>query len=167
MSKTLIIGGLLLLLSGLMGCGGDTDEAATDAECIDTAAIETETVSEMPDVELITTESGLQYADLKEGEGDPAAAGMRVEMHYTGWLQEDGKKGKKFDSSHDRNQTFRFGLGASQVIKGWDEGVAGMKPGGQRILVIPPELGYGAQDKGVIPPNSTLIFEVEYVGPAQ
>jgi FKBP-type peptidyl-prolyl cis-trans isomerase FkpA len=106
--------------------------------------------------------SGLKYTDSKVGDGATAAAGHKVSVHYTGWLSNNGEKGKKFDSSVDRGQPFGFGLGARQVIRGWDEGVAGMKVGGKRTLVIPPELGYGAQGAGgVIPPNATLIFDVE------
>lgn len=106
-----------------------------------------------------STSSGLQYWDLKEGTGATASAGKSVSVHYTGWLAKDGKK---FDSSVDRGQPFMFQLGAGQVIKGWDEGVSGMKVGGKRQLRIPPELGYGARGAGgVIPPNATLIFDVE------
>jgi FKBP-type peptidyl-prolyl cis-trans isomerase FkpA len=105
-----------------------------------------------------TTETGLVIEDLVEGTGDMAAAGQTVSVHYTGWLTD----GTKFDSSKDRNDPFRFGLGQRQVIAGWDEGVAGMKVGGVRKLTIPPELGYGARGAGgVIPPNATLVFEVE------
>ena len=104
------------------------------------------------------TDSGLKYEDLVEGEGDTAAAGKQVTVHYTGWLTD----GRKFDSSLDRNDPFRFHLGAGQVIRGWDEGVAGMKVGGKRKLTIPPHLGYGVHGAGgVIPPNATLVFEVE------
>jgi FKBP-type peptidyl-prolyl cis-trans isomerase FkpA len=100
----------------------------------------------------------LKYEDLKEGTGDEAKNGDVVEVHYTGWLTNK----KKFDSSLDRKMPFSFKLGAGQVIRGWDEGVAGMKVGGKRKLTIPPELGYGARGAGgVIPPNATLIFEVE------
>ena len=107
------------------------------------------------------TDSGLKYEDLTVGEGDTAEAGHMVTVHYTGWLTD----GNKFDSSKDRNDPFRFKLGASQVIRGWDEGVAGMKIGGVRKLTIPSNLGYGAQGAGgVIPPNATLIFEVELLG---
>ena len=107
---------------------------------------------------VITTKSGLKYEELKEGTGDEAKAGDTVDVHYTGWL----KDGKKFDSSLDRKEPFSFKLGAGKVIKGWDEGVAGMKVGGKRKLTIPPELGYGARGAGnVIPPNTELIFEVE------
>jgi FKBP-type peptidyl-prolyl cis-trans isomerase FkpA len=112
---------------------------------------------------IITTESGLQYEELSVGEGETAAAGHHVSVHYTGWLRnEDGSAGKKFDSSKDRNQAFQFPLGAGHVIRGWDEGVQGMKVGGSRRLIIPGELGYGARGAGhVIPPNATLIFDVE------
>jgi FKBP-type peptidyl-prolyl cis-trans isomerase len=102
--------------------------------------------------------NGLQYIDAAEGAGPQAQAGQRVSVHYTGWLTD----GTKFDSSRDRGQPFQFGLGAGQVIKGWDTGVAGMRVGGQRRLIVPPELGYGARGAaGVIPPNSTLKFDVE------
>jgi FKBP-type peptidyl-prolyl cis-trans isomerase FkpA len=111
---------------------------------------------------MVTTESGLQYEDTLVGEGAVAKAGQHVSVHYTGWLYNDGIKGAKFDSSKDRNDPFAFGLGGGQVIKGWDEGVQGMKVGGARTLVIPPQLGYGARGAGgVIPPNATLMFDVE------
>lgn len=111
---------------------------------------------------MTTTPSGLKYEDHPVGAGIEAVAGTMVSVHYTGWLDEGGKKGKKFDSSVDRGEPFQFPLGAGRVIKGWDEGVAGMKIGGKRTLVIPAELGYGAQGAGsVIPPNATLIFDVE------
>lgn len=111
---------------------------------------------------MITTPSGLQYEDTQLGTGAEAKSGQRVSVHYTGWLFNDGKQGNKFDSSKDRGQPFQFGLGAGQVIKGWDEGVQGMKVGGTRRLVIPAALGYGARGAGgVIPPNATLLFEVE------
>ncbi len=114
----------------------------------------------------VTTPSGLQYVDLTVGKGDVAKAGDQVSVHYTGWLQNpDGSKGRKFDSSKDRGQPFQFALGQGQVIKGWDEGVQGMKVGGVRELIIPPALGYGQRGAGgVIPPNATLIFEVELLG---
>jgi FKBP-type peptidyl-prolyl cis-trans isomerase FkpA len=112
-----------------------------------------------------TTPSGLQYEDTVVGEGDEAAAGDHVTVHYTGWLFESGEAGRKFDSSKDRGDPFAFELGAGMVIRGWDEGVAGMRVGGRRRLVIPPELGYGARGAGgVIPPNATLLFEVELLG---
>lgn len=111
---------------------------------------------------MITTDSGLRYEDTVTGAGAEAQAGQAVQVHYTGWLDQDGQKGRKFDSSKDRGQPFRFTLGAGMVIGGWDEGVQGMKVGGTRLLVIPPELGYGARGAGgVIPPNATLQFEVE------
>lgn len=109
-----------------------------------------------------TSASGLQYEDTIPGTGATAVAGQRVSVHYTGWLFNDGVQGGKFDSSKDRGQPFQFGLGGGQVIKGWDEGVQGMKVGGTRRLVIPADLGYGARGAGgVIPPNATLLFEVE------
>lgn len=112
--------------------------------------------------EPITTESGLKYIDHKVGDGTAAAKGDTVEVHYTGWLYEDGKRGEKFDSSLDRGQPFKFELGAGRVIRGWDEGVEGMKIGGKRELIIPSELGYGSRGAaGAIPPNATLDFEVE------
>ena len=112
-----------------------------------------------------TTPSGLQYIDTQEGSGDTATAGQHVTVHYTGWLYKDGEQGAKFDSSRDRNDPFDFPLGGGFVIAGWDEGVQGMKVGGQRTLIIPPELGYGARGAGgVIPPNATLKFDVELLG---
>ena len=110
---------------------------------------------------IVTTASGLIIEDIVAGEGALAEAGQFVSVHYTGWLTD----GKKFDSSKDRNDPFDFGLGQRQVIAGWDEGVQGMKVGGKRKLTIPPELGYGARGAGgVIPPNATLVFEVELLG---
>ena len=112
-----------------------------------------------------TTPSGLQFIDNVVGDGQEAAAGQHVTVHYTGWLYNNGEQGAKFDSSRDRNDPFDFPLGAGMVIKGWDEGVQGMKIGGQRTLIIPPELGYGARGAGgVIPPNATLKFDVELLG---
>ena len=106
--------------------------------------------------------SGLKYTDTTVGTGAVASSGHKVSVHYTGWLYNNGQKGNKFDSSVDRGQPFSFALGAQQVIRGWDEGVAGMKVGGKRTLIIPPELGYGARGAGgVIPPNATLMFDVE------
>ena len=112
-----------------------------------------------------TSPSGLQYEDTVVGDGATAASGQHVTVHYTGWLYQDGAAGRKFDSSKDRGQPFEFSLGAGMVIRGWDEGVAGMRVGGTRRLVISPELGYGARGAGgVIPPNATLLFEVELLG---
>ena len=110
----------------------------------------------------MTTASGLKIIDTQVGTGATPRTGQTCVMHYTGWLYENGQKGKKFDSSVDRNEPFEFPIGQGQVIAGWDEGVATMKVGGKRTLIIPPELGYGARGAGgVIPPNATLIFEVE------
>ena len=109
----------------------------------------------------VTTESGLKYIDLQVGDGDSPQKGQNVTVHYTGTLD----NGKKFDSSRDRNQPFSFKIGVGQVIQGWDEGVASMNVGGQRLLIIPPELGYGSRGAGrVIPGNATLIFDVELLG---
>ncbi len=117
---------------------------------------------------MITTASGLQYDDTTAGTGATAQVGTNVSVHYTGWLhdpQRPNGRGAKFDSSKDRGQPFRFELGGGQVIGGWDEGVQGMCVGGTRVLLIPPELGYGARGAGgVIPPNATLVFEVDLLG---
>ena len=113
----------------------------------------------------MTTSSGLKITDTQAGTGASPKTGQTCVMHYTGWLYQDGKKGAKFDSSVDRGQAFEFPIGTGRVIKGWDEGVASMKVGGKRTLIIPPELGYGARGAGgVIPPNATLLFEVELLG---
>jgi peptidylprolyl isomerase len=110
----------------------------------------------------VTTASGLQIIDTTVGTGASPKPGQTCVMHYTGWLYENGQKGKKFDSSVDRNEPFEFPIGQHRVIAGWDEGVATMKVGGKRTLIIPPALGYGARGAGgVIPPNATLIFDVE------
>ena len=109
-----------------------------------------------------TTPSGLQFEDTVVGTGPEAKPGHNVTVHYTGWLFVDGEQGSKFDSSLDRNDPFVFPLGRGRVIRGWDEGVQGMRTGGKRKLTIPPELGYGARGAGgVIPPDATLVFEVE------
>jgi peptidylprolyl isomerase len=114
---------------------------------------------------VVTTSSGLKIIDIEAGTGAMPRKGQTVVVHYTGWLYENGKKGEKFDSSLDRGKPFEFPIGTGQVIAGWDEGVATMKVGGKRTLIIPPELGYGARGAGgVIPPNATLIFDVELLG---
>ncbi len=111
---------------------------------------------------MTTTKTGLKYTDQKVGTGDVAMKGNSVQVHYTGWLYLDGKRGAKFDSSVDRNMPFQFKLGGREVIAGWDEGVEGMKVGGKRELIIPPDLAYGPREVGgLIPANSTLDFEVE------
>lgn len=113
----------------------------------------------------MTTSSGLQITDTVEGTGATPKTGQICVMHYTGWLYTNGIKGKKFDSSVDRNEPFEFPIGRGRVIKGWDEGVATMKVGGKRTLIIPPALGYGASGAGgVIPPNAVLMFDVELLG---
>jgi peptidylprolyl isomerase len=113
----------------------------------------------------VKTASGLTIIDAKVGTGASPKSGQTCVMHYTGWLYENGQKGKKFDSSVDRGQPFEFKIGLHQVIAGWDEGVATMKVGGRRTLIIPPELGYGARGAGsAIPPNASLIFDVELLG---
>jgi peptidylprolyl isomerase len=110
----------------------------------------------------MTTASGLQIIDSQVGTGASPKPGQTCVMHYTGWLYENGQKGKKFDSSVDRNEPFEFPIGQRRVIAGWDEGVASMKVGGKRTLIIPPALGYGARGAGgAIPPNATLMFDVE------
>ena len=141
---------LFLLLSAvvlvLAACGGGNQIADTPTPAGDTLGAG------------VTTASGLQLQDLEVGYGPEARAGDVASMHYIGWLED----GTKFDSSLDRGRPFEFTLGAGEVIKGWDEGVAGMKVGGKRTLTIPPELGYGTRGFGdIIPPNATLIFEVE------
>ena len=133
--KTVFSAGVLLPLLLVVACGGDSEE-------------------------LITTATGLQYKDLVVGTGEPAQAGARATVHYTGWLED----GTKFDSSVDSGRPFEFVIGQGKVIKGWDEGVATMKVGGIRKLVIPPDLAYGDSAVGPIPPGSTLIFEVELLG---
>jgi FKBP-type peptidyl-prolyl cis-trans isomerase FkpA len=139
---------LLALALGLAaGCGGSTTTEGTGQNMGQSNITE------------------LQRQDGRVGTGNEAAAGRQVTVHYTGWLYDgarDDHKGTKFDSSRDRNEPFSFRLGAGEVIRGWDEGVAGMKVGGQRTLTIPPDYGYGARGAGgVIPPNATLVFDVE------
>jgi peptidylprolyl isomerase len=129
--------------------GGVVFQAASEAKAQSTGTV-------------MTTESGLKIEDTKAGTGASPKTGQICVMHYTGWLYENGAKGEKFDSSVDRGEPFEFPIGTGRVIKSWDEGVASMKVGGKRTLIIPPELGYGARGAGgVIPPNATLVFEVE------
>lgn len=139
---------LLLAVLPLAACNAADPPPATDTK--ETAAV------------------SVAITDLKEGSGPAVAAGQAAVVHYTGWLYAAGApdhKGRKFDSSHDHGQPFTFHIGAGEVIPGWDQGVAGMKVGGQRRLVIPPELGYGSRGAGgVIPPGATLVFDVELVG---
>ncbi len=135
--------GSLLVLCLLVGCNNPAPGAAPAGSAKE-----------------VTLQDGLKYTDDVVGTGTEATTGKTAVVHYTGWLSD----GKKFDSSKDRNQPFSFPLGRGQVIKGWDEGVVGMKVGGKRTLIIPPSLGYGAQGAGgVIPPNATLKFEVELI----
>lgn len=116
---------------------------------------------------MTTTPSGLEFEDIIIGSGELASKGQSVTVHYTGWLFQDGVQGTKFDSSKDRRDPFIFSLGAGMVIRGWDDGVAGMRVGGTRTLIIPPALGYGARGAGgVIPPNATLKFDVELLSVA-
>ncbi|MCS6813990.1 MAG: FKBP-type peptidyl-prolyl cis-trans isomerase [Cyanobacteria bacterium] len=132
--------------------------SATITESQSTTIISMSTPQSDAPKPVVTTPSGLQYIDLVEGTGDSPKPGQRVKVHYTGTLED----GSKFDSSRDRKRPFEFKIGVGQVIRGWDEGVASMKVGGRRQLIIPPELGYGARGAGgVIPPNATLIFDVE------
>ena len=139
---------------------------AAIAVALSVAATGVIAMSEAADAQPVTTTpSGLKIIDVKVGTGPAPKPGQTCVMHYTGWHYENDKKGAKFDSSLDRNQPFSFPIGQHQVIAGWDEGVATMKVGGKRTLIIPPELGYGARGAGgVIPPNATLIFDVELLG---
>jgi FKBP-type peptidyl-prolyl cis-trans isomerase FkpA len=142
---------VVLALVALLGCGDKADRAPAAARGF-SAALGIDTAA------MTRTPSGLRYQDVTVGSGNTATAGKTVSVHYTGWLP----NGEKFDSSRDRNQPFGFNLGAGQVIAGWDEGVAGMKVGGRRKLVIPPDLGYGtAGAPPDIPPGATLVFDVE------
>jgi FKBP-type peptidyl-prolyl cis-trans isomerase len=146
---------------GERGAGGDIPPNATLMFEVELLAL-SGGAEEALTLTLQTTASGLQFEDTLIGEGAEATAGQRVTVHYTGWLFKNGGKGKKFDSSKDRGDPFRFELAGGEVIKGWDEGVQGMKVGGTRLLVIPSELGYGTRGAGgVIPPNATLLFEVD------
>jgi FKBP-type peptidyl-prolyl cis-trans isomerase len=150
------LGWIVVWGAAAVACGGtqpQTETASPQAEKTESQSMGQSKVSE------------LMKQDVRVGSGNEAVAGRRVTVHYTGWLYDDSKadkKGQKFDSSRDGNQPFEFRLGGGEVIPGWDQGVAGMKVGGQRTLTIPPALGYGAQGAGgVIPPNATLVFDVE------
>lgn len=154
--KAIILLGAGFLMVASLGCGTPSDQTPATQETQETA------ITEETPVAWTTNESGLQWRDLAVGDGDEATAGNTVDVHYTGWLYVDGQKTDKFDSSVDRGQPFSFPLGQNRVIKGWDEGVAGMKIGGKRELLIPPDMAYGERGyPPIIPPNSTLLFEVE------
>jgi peptidylprolyl isomerase len=141
----------LLVAVLLAGCAGAPAPAPLDAKDV---AVD-------PKATLFTYASGLKVADLKVGTGAFPRKGQTCVVHYTGWLYQAGRKGAKFDSSVDRGKPFEFPLGQGRVIAGWDEGVATMKVGGRRTLIVPPDLGYGSGGSGSIPPYSTLVFEVE------
>lgn len=162
MKRPFIVAGILGVLATFPACGGSSTETQTTEAAAATTSGSADTTTGGTGLSSITA---LQTTDLKEGTGAVATAGRPVSVHYTGWLYSEtgtDNKGTKFDSSVDRGQPFQFGLGAGQVIPGWDQGVAGMKVGGQRRLVIPPALGYGSRGAGgVIPPNATLVFDVE------
>lgn len=149
---------LMLVLLAVLFCSCSKNNETADETKL--PAFQQETTKEtVPPMEKVT---GLKINDVTIGEGDEAIAGTLVEVHYTGWLYENGQKGAKFDSSVDRNEPFQFRLGAGSVIKGWDKGFAGMKVGGKRELIISPEMGYGSRGAGtIIPPDATLMFEVE------
>jgi FKBP-type peptidyl-prolyl cis-trans isomerase len=151
-SETLLRILALLASAGLFACGGSADRENSRPPAGFSASLGVDTTA------MTKTPSGLRYQDIAEGQGAEAIADRTVSVHYTGWLP----NGEKFDSSRDRNQPFSFALGAGQVIAGWDEGVAGMKVGGRRKLVIPADLGYGtAGAPPDIPPGATLVFDVE------
>ncbi|MEC4803457.1 MAG: FKBP-type peptidyl-prolyl cis-trans isomerase [Jaaginema sp. PMC 1079.18] len=152
--------GLILVVGLLFGSGSSNNAIAanpTQPQETMQIAMDNSTANNMAE-DIVTTDSGLQYVEIVEGDGATPNRGDTVVVHYTGTLED----GRKFDSSRDRGQPFSFKIGVGQVIKGWDEGVGSMKVGGRRKLIIPPDLGYGARGAGgVIPPNATLIFDVE------
>lgn len=145
-----------LLLVGAAACGGEKSQEQAQEPAATTPA----TAPAVDTTAMTKTPSGLWYEDLEVGPGVAASSGDTVTVDYTGWIL----NGAKFDSSVDRGETYSFTLGAGRVIRGWDEGVVGMKVGGKRRLVIPPDLAYGAQGRPGIPPNSTLVFDVELLG---
>ena len=146
----------LCLPAALVVALADAPAGAQETKAMPAPAAERKSESKMH-----KTPSGLQYEDTKEGTGAMPQKGQTCVMHYTGWLWENGAKGNKFDSSVDRGTPYSFPLGQGRVIKGWDEGIATMKVGGKRTLLIPPDLGYGERGRGAIPPNATLVFDVE------
>lgn len=168
--QTLLLrfGSVIVVGCALAACQNEDPGAVAPTTPDAITAIEKDAESPVnTDSEYTTTASGLQYKDLVEGTGESPERGANVTVRYTGTLLEEGKaigEGTQFDSSRDRGTSFAFPIGVGRVIKGWDEGVGSMKPGGRRLLVIPPDLGYGAQGAGgVIPPNATLVFDVELI----
>ncbi len=167
--RRLILGIALMSLLGAVVCAdsADTTKKATDAKAEKTEmkpAEKADTAAKAAEkkAEVVTTKSGLQIIDHKVGAGAEARTGMRVAVHYTGWLNDNGKRGKEFDSSRKGGQPYVITLGAKQVIDGWEEGIVGMKVGGTRELIIPPTLAYGKRGyPGYISPDATLIFELE------
>ncbi len=179
MRQTVLLAAAALFLMAAAGCSGYNQEpsaapaattplatVAAESSCAGTPVALPSAIPNVPPipagVQTVTASSGLRYADLKAGTGDVAKSGQTATVQYTGWLPD----GTKFDASADHGQPLSFPLGAGQVIKGWDEGVAGMKVGGERLLIVPPDLGYGTKGAGggVIPPCATLIFDVQLLG---
>jgi len=162
--RTCAAGAALVLSTTIAACNSAPATPEQPAAATQPAASQPDVTTPMSDTGITT----LQTSDVAAGTGAEARPGMTVSVHYTGWLYDVNaadKKGRKFDSSKDRNEPFDFPLGGGQVIEGWDRGVAGMKVGGTRVLTIPPAMGYGARGAGgVIPPNATLLFEVELLG---
>ena len=150
------------VLIATFALGSTGSQAAPGSNNIEGAKLSQQVFPDTPDAQgFVTTKTGLKYKDFEVGQGQFPSPGRKVSVHYTGWLT----NGQKFDSSVDRGQPFEFVLGASQVIKGWDEGVVTMRIGGKRRLIIPPQLGYGDRGAGgVIPPGATLVFDVQLLG---